>query len=220
MVSPTAVIPYPWPRAEQPSSGKRTRARLPVITAETRLSFPVNKGQRISQLVEGLSGTPADAEPQEISEHPCYVGFFRCWNEQRYYEAHDVLEHLWLRTKSDDANYFKGLIQAAGAFVHLQKQHARPTHPKDGRRMYPAVRLFRLAEKNLASYAPMRHRFDVAEFLQLLRRQVDAILASDHRGNPWTPEGAPKIALDATGKTRGLGQDELRPGDDEHDRQD
>jgi predicted metal-dependent hydrolase len=146
-------------------------------------------------LVEELSGAPADSAPNDISAHPCYVGFFRCWNEQRYYEAHDVLEHLWLRTKSEDANYFKGLIQAAGGFVHLQKQFARPTHPKDGRRMYPAVRLFRLAEKNLLPYAPVRHRFDIADFLRLLRRQIDAILASDHRKNPWTPETAPRIEL-------------------------
>ena len=155
----------------------------------------MNKGQRISQLVEELSGTPAGAEPNEVDEHPCYLGFFRCWNEQRYYEAHDVLEHLWLKTKSEDANYFKGLIQAAGGFVHLQKQHARPTHPKDGRRMYPAVRLFRLAEQNLAPYAPARHRFDIEDFLQLLRRQVDAILASHHRENPWNPESPPTIEL-------------------------
>ncbi len=155
----------------------------------------MKKGQRISQLLEELSGAAAESEPDEISVHPCYLGFFRCWNEQRYYEAHDVLEHLWLRTETEDADYFKGLIQAAGGFVHLQKQQARPTHPKDGRRMYPAVRLFRLAEKNLAPFAPVRHRFEVAEFLQLLRRQVDAILGSDYRRNPWSPETAPEIGL-------------------------
>ena len=171
------------------------RAGLPVISAETRLSFPVNKGQRISRLVEELSGVPAEAAPIDVAQHPCYLGFFRCWNEQRYYEAHDVLEHLWLRTESEDANYFKGLIQAAGGFVHLQKQYERPTHPKDGRRMYPAVRLFRLAEKNLAPYAPLRHRFDVAGFLQLLRRQIDLIVSSDHRTNPWSSATAPRIEL-------------------------
>jgi predicted metal-dependent hydrolase len=156
----------------------------------------VNKDQRISRLVEELSGAPANAEPLEIAEHPCYTGFFRCWNEQRYYEAHDVLEHLWLRTKNEDANYFKGLIQAAGGFVHLQKQFARPTHPKDGRRMYPAVRLFRLAERNLEPFTPLRHRFDLDNFLKLLNGQIEAILASDHRRNPWTPETAPLIALE------------------------
>jgi len=77
----------------------------------------------------------------------------------------------------------------------LQKQHARPTHPKDGRRLYPAVRLFRLAEKNLAPFGPVRYRFDIDEFLRLLRRQVDAIVASEHRVNPWSPETAPGIGL-------------------------
>ena len=171
------------------------RARLPVITAESRLKLSVKKGERISQLVAQLSGTAPEQASDEIATHPCYLGFFRCWNEQRYYEAHDVLEHLWLETKSEDANYFKGLIQAAGGFVHLQKQFERPTHPKDGRRMYPAVRLFRLAEKNLMPFAPMRHRLDVESFLQLIGRQVDAIVASEHRKNPWTPETAPTIGL-------------------------
>ena len=128
---PDCRHPSPAAVRTQPSVGKTMRARLPVISAETRLSFSVNKGQRISRLVEELGSAPADeATSDEIAQHPCYLGFFRCWNEQRYYEAHDVLEHLWLRTKSEDANYFKGLIQAAGGFVHLQKQHARPTAPE------------------------------------------------------------------------------------------
>jgi len=155
----------------------------------------VNKGQRISRLVEEMSGGSSDQATDEIAQHPCYLGFFRCWNEQRYYEAHDVLEHLWLRTKSEDANYFKGLIQAAGGFVHLQKQYERPTHPKDGRRLYPAARLFGLAEKNLMPFAPLRHGFDVAGFLEMLRTRREAILASGHRTNPWSPERAPRLSL-------------------------
>ena len=170
-VSPTAVIRAPRPCARPALLCENSACSVAghLCGNETKLS--VNKDQRISRLVEELSGAPAGSESGEIAEHPCYTGFFRCWNEQRYYEAHDVLEHLWLRTKTEDANYFKGLIQAAGGFVHLQKQHARPTHPKDGRRMYPAVRLFRLAEKNLQPFAPRRHRFAVDGFLRLLRRQ-------------------------------------------------
>ncbi len=97
--------------------------------------------------------------------------------------------------------------------MHLQKQYARPTHPKDGRRMYPAVRLFRLAEKNLAPFAPLRHRFDVENFLRLLQRQVDAILASDHGKNPWTPETAPRLHLLS-------GENQLRPGNQKDNCQD
>ena len=155
----------------------------------------MNKDQRISRLVEQLSGPPPEQTTEEIADHPCYVGYFRCWNEQRYYEAHDVLEHLWLRTKSDDANYFKGLIQAAGGFVHLQKQFEHPTHPKHGRRLGPAARLFRLAEKNLAPFAPTRHGFDVAGLLRLVDEKAAAIVHSDFTQNPWSPQNAPTLSL-------------------------
>jgi hypothetical protein len=155
----------------------------------------MTKGQRISRLVAQLEGeTPGEAST-DISHHPFYRGFFRCWNEQRYYEAHDVLEQLWLKTKNEDANYFKGLIQAAGAFVHLQKQFQHPSHAKHGRRLQPATRLFRLAHGNLTPFVPVRHSFDVAGFCDLLGEYADRILASEYRTNPWSPSSAPKLRL-------------------------
>ena len=155
----------------------------------------MTKGQRISRLVAKLEGETPDEASTDISHHPFYRGFFRCWNEQRYYEAHDVLEHLWLKTKNEDANYFKGLIQAAGAFVHLQKQFQHPSHAKHGRRLQPAMRLFRLAHGNLARFVPVRHSFDVAGFRDLLGEYADRILASEYRTNPWSPSSAPKLQL-------------------------
>jgi hypothetical protein len=131
----------------------------------------------------------------EMAKHPFYLAFFRCWNERRYYEAHDVLEQLWLKTDPGDADFFKGLIQAAGAFVHLQKRFEHPSHPKHSRRLPPAVRLFRLAEKNLASFAPWHHRLDVTALCQLLNRYAHEIVASDYTINPWSPETAPKLKL-------------------------
>src|SRR5881396_2042502 len=132
----------------------------------------MNKGERISRFVRELEGDNVDPNRTEIVDHPYYRAFFRCWNEQRYYEAHDVLEQVWLgkTITPEDAQYFKGLIQAAGAFVHLQKNFEHPTHPKHGKRLAPAVRLFRLAEKNLAPFGPRRHDFDVAKFREMLSR--------------------------------------------------
>src|SRR6266571_8617795 len=144
----------------------------------------MTKGQRISRLVAELEGeTPGEAST-DISHDPFYRGFFRCWNEQRYYEAHDVLEQLWLKTKDEDANYFKGLIQAAGAFVHLQKQFEHPLHVKHGRRLRPAVRLFRLAERKLSPFGPRHHGLDLTAFCQLLHSSADQIVASDYKTNP------------------------------------
>ncbi len=104
----------------------------------------MKKGEKIQAFVESLGGGSA--------HDPCYEGYFVCFNEQKYYEAHDVLEHLWLKEQGPSHQFFKGLIQLAGAFVHLQKQYRRPEHPTDGRRLRPAWRLFKLAYANLEPY--------------------------------------------------------------------
>jgi predicted metal-dependent hydrolase len=153
----------------------------------------MNKGERISRLVGGVTAEDVDPNQTDIAKHPFYRAFFQCWNEQRYYEAHDVLEQLWLRSDSGDADFFKGLIQAAGAFVHLQKRFEHPLHAKHSRRLPPAVRLFQLAERNLSRFAPQHHGLDVVALCQLLRAYADQIVASDYKSNPWSPETAPKL---------------------------
>ena len=76
----------------------------------------MNKGERISKFVRELEGDNVDLGG-EVANHPFYRAYFRCWNEQRYYEAHDVLEQLWLNNDTADDNFFKGLIQAAAALL-------------------------------------------------------------------------------------------------------
>jgi len=145
--------------------------------------------------VAEFAAEDADPDQTDIVKHPFYRAFFHYWNEQRYYEAHDALEQLWLKTKSSDADYFKGLIQAAGAFVHLQKRFEHPLHAKHSKRLPPAVRLFRLAESNLSRFGPRHLGLDVAAFCQLLHQCADRIVASDYKTNPWSPETSPKLKL-------------------------
>ena len=88
------------------------------------------KSAKIAAMIEGLRG-------RDLS--PYYLGYFACFNQQLYFEAHDVLEELWLvDRKGPDGDFYKGLIQLAGAFVHLQKNRLRPS-----------AALFKLAEANL-----------------------------------------------------------------------
>ena len=155
----------------------------------------MDKGERISRFVADLAVEDAESGQKDIAKHPFYRAFFHCWNEKRYYEAHDVLEQLWLRAKSPDADYFKGLIQAAGAFVHLQKRFEHPLHAKHSKRLSPAVRLFRLAERNLTRFAPRHHDLDVTALCALLRGYADQIVESNYKTNPWSPETAPKLHL-------------------------
>ena len=161
-----------------------------------KLNASMNKGERISKFVRDLEGDDANFSG-DVADHPFYRAYFRCWNDRRYYEAHDVLEHLWLNTDTADDNFFKGLIQAAGAFVHLQKNFEHPTHAKHSRRLRPAVRLFELAEKNLAVFGPKHHALDVDGVVDLLRSTRDKIIASDFKTNPWSPANAPKLRLSA-----------------------
>lgn len=67
--------------------------------------------------------------------------FYECFNQGRYFEAHEVLEGLWLRVRGrPEARCYQGLIQLAGAFVHLQK--GRPA---------PALALLRRSQEHLAA---------------------------------------------------------------------
>ena len=155
----------------------------------------MNKGERISRLVAELPVEEVDPNQTALTQHPFYRAFFQCWNQQRYYEAHDVLEQLWLKTNSADADFFKGLIQAAGAFVHLQKRFEHPLHAKHSKRLAPAVRLFQLAQKNLSRFAPRHHGLDVGALCQLLRAYANQIVKFDSKANPWSPETAPRLEL-------------------------
>ena len=152
----------------------------------------MNKGERISQFVGELIGPCGERAKIDIVDHPYYRAYFKCWNEQQYY---DVLEQIWLNSDTSDDDFFKGLIKAAGAFVHLKKNFEHPTHAKHGKRLRPATRLFALAEKNLAPYPPQHHGLDVNTLVDLLRTQREKIIASNYQTNPWSPNEAPKLAL-------------------------
>ena len=151
----------------------------------------MKKGQKIEALVASLNtGSTHD---------PCYEGFFICFNEQKYYEAHDVLEHHWLEEKGSPHQFFKGLIQLAGAYVHLQKQYRRPEHATDGRRLRPAWRLFRLAQTNLSPFLPTFLDLDVRAVLELCSCNMLALEESGFQINPWSPAAAPSLDLGVEG---------------------
>src|SRR5215475_6980649 len=105
------------------------------------------KSGAIAELIEQFRG-------QELDAH--YLGYFECFNRGLYFEAHDVLEELWLAQRSGpNYSFYKGLIQLAGAFVHLQKNRLRPS-----------AALFKLADTNLRKYPTVHERLDVEAVLK------------------------------------------------------
>jgi predicted metal-dependent hydrolase len=114
-----------------------------------------------------------------------YLGFFECFNRQIYYEAHDVLEDLWLEVKGDRHFFFyKGLIQLAGAFVHLKKG-----------KLNPAARLFRLSLKNISDFQPVTLDLDVKNLVFRINEWLDVLEKSDYTQSPYHPTNPPVLKL-------------------------
>ncbi len=116
-----------------------------------------------------------------------YVGFFHCFNAQLYYEAHDVLEEVWLPIRGQaQAKFYQGLIQMAGGFVHLQKE-----------RLGPASRSSR-SRSRISNFTPDRHAgIDLTAIRDVCRRYREAVLTS--HSNPWSKDDAPQLALPSAG---------------------
>jgi predicted metal-dependent hydrolase len=136
-----------------------------------------HKSARIAAMIESFRGQDLDAR---------YLGYFDCFNRQLFYEAHDVLEDLWLKDKhGSNGAFYKGLIQLAGAFVHLQKDRLRP-----------AAALFKLALANLEKYPDKHERLNAAAVCGLIRNWLGSLETAHFERNPFTGGNAPKLALE------------------------
>jgi hypothetical protein len=150
---------------------------MPVTLGQRLVCWrKVSKSEKVAEMVRGCEGRGVD---------PHYAAYFEYFNQERFYEAHDVLEQLWLPIrKRPEGAFYKGLIQLAGAFVHLQKN--RPG---------PAAALLKLARANVAPCAPVHQRLDVQAVLRVIEIWLAELEKGDFRGPPLTPNNAPKLAL-------------------------
>lgn len=134
------------------------------------------KSAKIAELIEKCHGQGRDAH---------YLGFFECFNRGWFYEAHDVLEELWLpQRKGPNGAFYKGLIQLAGAFVHLQKERLRP-----------AAALFKLAGANLGQYSEVYEGLEISRAMELIDVWVRKLEMGEFRVNPLQPGNAPELRL-------------------------
>jgi predicted metal-dependent hydrolase len=139
------------------------------------------KSAKIAALIESCRGGRHDAH---------YLGYFACFNQGLYYEAHDVLEELWLEDRHGaTGNFYKGLIQFAGAFVHMQK------HTAERPRLKPAAALLKLARANLSQYPASFRDLDVAELLAAIERWLGELEQHSYIQNPLEPSTAPALRL-------------------------
>ena len=127
-------------------------------------------------MIESFQGRELDAR---------YLGYFDCFNRQLFYEAHDVLEDLWLPDRHGaNGNFYKGLIQLAGAFVHLQKNRLRP-----------AAALFKLALANLEKFPGEHKQLNLKAVQALAQNWLSELDQGGFSRNPLTAANVPKLIL-------------------------
>jgi len=140
----------------------------------------VSKSKRVAEMVAAHHG-------QKLNPH--YLGFFECFNRQLFYEAHEVLEHLWLKDKhGPNGAFYKGLIQLAGAFVHVQK--GRPQ---------PAAALLKLTLANLEKYPAIHEYLSVETTCNLARKWLQTLEPGRLSAYPLTGHRWPVLKLERDG---------------------
>lgn len=144
------------------------------------------KASRISILLAGMEARGRDVR---------LAAFFFHFNREDYYEAHDVLESLWLEggRQAEGANFYQGLIQLAGAFVHLRKHGENPEHRVHGQRLAPAFRLLGLAGENMRPYGTVWEGVKLEEIWHLLTETREALAEGQFKRNPWRAKAGPKL---------------------------
>ena len=88
--------------------------------------------------------------------------FISLFNQEKFFEAHEVLESLWRETQSPDREFYQGLIQLAAALVHIQKK----TPPG-------AEYLYAKASKHLSRYPKYHCGLDCDKILRDVRMTLD-----------------------------------------------
>lgn len=135
-----------------------------------------HKSVRVARLAAPFAKRGLDAR---------YAAWFGCFNRQLFYEAHEALEDLWLEDRAGaDGAFYKGLIQLAGAFVHLRKDRLRP-----------AAALLKLARANLERYPAVHRRLNVAAVRALVDDWLCRLESAEFTVNPFTPATAPQLSL-------------------------
>jgi predicted metal-dependent hydrolase len=124
---------------------------------------------------------------------PRYVEFFERFNQQRFFEAHELLEALWLpQRQGPNGLFYKGLIQLAGAFVHWQKNRSRP-----------ASALLGLAHANLSKYPAIHDGLNVAGVLAMVEEWQGRLEEAGAASQALTQTSLPQLRLEPPAHPKG-----------------
>lgn len=96
-----------------------------------------------------------------------YLEGIRLFNEEEFFECHDVLEELWSEIEGSEKKYIQGLIQAAISLFHFGNENYGG-----------AKKLYISATKLLTQYGDDFMGLDLRRFLDDYARCFEELLAN------------------------------------------
>ncbi|MEX1164265.1 MAG: DUF309 domain-containing protein [Nitriliruptor sp.] len=97
---------------------------------------------------------PVTEEHEPVTVEEALLLGVGLWNDERLFEAHECLEHVWHAAPDADRDLWQGVIQVAVAGVHLQRGNL------DG-----AVRTLDKAHRRLTPYPDVHRGIDVEQLV-------------------------------------------------------
>jgi uncharacterized protein len=130
-----------------------------------------------------------------VREDPRYLKGVELFNNEDFFEAHEVWEDLWHETRGEARDFVQGLIQVASSFHHLRNGNMR------GARILHDTGLELLApygDSYLgADLKGLKAGFDAA-LRGILEPPLERLAGRGHPGPvkiDYAPERAPKLRL-------------------------
>ncbi len=144
------------------------------------------KSTLIQLLRENLK-TEAEPNKKESQEAipPELIEAVSLFNRRFYWEAHEVLEDLWMVERGKARLFYQGIIQAAAAYYHVLN-----ANPKG------VIRLAEEAEKKLQAYRPKYLGVDIEPLivaLSKIRLEAREILGNTRTGFDY--DALPKLNM-------------------------
>lgn len=107
----------------------------------------------------------------------------RLFNEERFFEAHEILEEVWHRERGESRTFLQGLIQICAAYHHYQNGNYAG-----------AADLLRRGSDKMEGHPRVDVGFDAGPFLERVKRDRDRIRAMPTEPAPEAPIAFPKIS--------------------------
>src|SRR5262245_35040682 len=116
---------------------------------------------------------------ERMQYHPRYLAGIVLFNEQAFFEAHEVWEGIWLESAGLERKFYQGLIQVAVALCHFGNGNVRG-----------ALKLYHSSRNYMQQCGSPFLGFDIPAFWEQMERCFAGLLAGPEPERSLRPDPA------------------------------